>query len=40
MLLLVLAPGAFITFGLLLGIINAITARSAKKKARKGGNDA
>ncbi len=37
MLLLVLAPGAFITFGLVLGAINAITARSQKSKAAKGG---
>ncbi len=37
MLLLVLAPGAFITFGLVLGIINALTARSQKNKAAKGG---
>ena len=35
MLLFVLAPGGFITFGLLLGIINAITAHSAKKRAEK-----
>ncbi len=40
MLLLVLAPGAFITFGLILGGINAITARSQKKKAAKGGASA
>lgn len=33
MLLFVLAPGGFITFGLLLGIINAISARRAKKRA-------
>lgn len=32
MLLMVLAPGGFITFGLLLGVINAITARRARKK--------
>ena len=32
MLLFVLAPGGFITFGLLLGIINAITAHHAKKR--------
>ena len=37
MLLFVLAPGGFITFGLLLGIINAITAHRA---AKKGGNQA
>ena len=37
MLLFVLAPGGFITFGLLLGIINAITAR---RSARKGGDQA
>ncbi len=32
MLLLVLAPGAFITFGLVLGAINALTAARAKKR--------
>jgi electron transport complex protein RnfE len=32
MLLMVLAPGAFIAFGLLLGIINALTAKRAKAK--------
>jgi electron transport complex protein RnfE len=32
MLLFVLAPGGFITFGLVLGIINAITARGDKKE--------
>ena len=37
MLLFVLAPGGFITFGLLLGIINALTARRA---AKKGGDQA
>ena len=37
MLLFVLAPGGFITYGLLLGIINALTARHA---AKKGGNQA
>lgn len=37
MLLLVLAPGAFITFGLLLGIINAITDRARRNKEAKGG---
>lgn len=36
MLLLVLAPGAFITFGLLLGAVNAITERNAKNKAKGG----
>jgi len=35
MLLMVLAPGAFITYGLLLGIINALTARTAQKKQEK-----
>lgn len=35
MLLFVLAPGGFITYGLLLGIINAVTAHSAKKRAEK-----
>ena len=33
MLLFVLAPGGFITFGLLLGIINALTARKQKKNS-------
>lgn len=33
MLLFVLAPGGFITYGLVLGIINAITARRQAKKA-------
>ena len=37
MLLFVLAPGGFITYGLLLGIINAIT---AKRVAKKGGDQA
>ncbi len=37
MLLLVLAPGAFITFGLVLGAINAISERIRKNKALKGG---
>ena len=37
MLLFVLAPGGFITYGLLLGIINALTARRA---AKKGGDQA
>ena len=37
MLLFVLAPGGFITYGLLLGIINAIT---AKRAAKKGGDQA
>ena len=35
MLLLVLAPGGFITYGLVLGIINAITARRQAGKAGK-----
>ncbi len=35
MLLFVLAPGGFITFGLMLGIINAITEHRAKKHAEK-----
>ena len=35
MLLFVLAPGGFITFGLVLGIINAITARRQARKAGK-----
>ncbi len=38
MLLLALAPGGFITFGLLLGIFNAITGRV--RKTHKGGADA
>ena len=37
MLLMVLAPGGFITFGLVLGIVNAISDRIARKKAEKGG---
>ncbi|MDL2318889.1 electron transport complex subunit E [Eubacteriales bacterium OttesenSCG-928-A19] len=41
MLLLVLAPGAFITYGLLLGIINTITDRASRRnKAAKGGAEA
>jgi len=40
MLLLVLAPGAFITFGLLLGILNALGGRDKKGKAAKGGAEA
>ena len=40
MLLMVLAPGGFITFGLLLGIINGITARRAAKKSGKDGTEA
>ena len=39
-LMLVLAPGAFITFGLLLGAINAITAKAARSRAAKGGTKA
>ncbi len=35
MLLLVLAPGGFITYGLVLGIINGITARRQARKAGK-----
>jgi electron transport complex protein RnfE len=35
MLLLVLAPGGFIVYGLLLGIINAISARSSSKKSKE-----
>lgn len=38
MILLVLAPGAFITFGLLLGIVNAIVGRVQKNKAKGGAN--
>lgn len=37
MLLLVLAPGAFITFGLVLGSINAITDKMQRRKKAKGG---
>ena len=40
MLLMVLAPGGFITFGILIGVVNAITAKIAKKKAAKGGAEA
>ena len=36
MLLMVLAPGGFITFGLLLGIINAVTDKIRARKAGKG----
>lgn len=36
MLLMVLAPGAFITFGLVLGVINALTAWRKKGKAKGG----
>lgn len=38
MLLLILAPGAFITFGLLLGVINAIVEKVQKSKAKGGAN--
>lgn len=38
MILLILAPGAFITFGLLLGIINAIVEKVQKSKAKGGAN--
>lgn len=40
MLLMVLAPGAFITFGLILGGINALTAKREQAKALKGGKSA
>lgn len=40
MLLFVLAPGGFIVFGLLLGIINAISDKLAARKAVKGGEKA
>ena len=40
MLLMILAPGGFLTFGLMLGAINAITARRARKKEEQGGADA
>ena len=36
MILLILAPGAFITFGLLLGVVNAIVNRVQKNKAKGG----
>jgi len=36
--LLILAPGAYITFGLLLGIVNAIVERAQKNKAKGGAN--
>lgn len=40
MMLMVLAPGGFITFGILIGVVNAITAKIEKKKAAKGGAEA
>lgn len=40
MLLFVLAPGGFIVFGLLLGIINAVSDKLAARKAAKGGEKA
>ena len=40
MMLMVLAPGGFITFGILIGLVNASTAKIAKKKAAKGGAEA
>ena len=40
MLLFVLAPGGFIVFGLLLGIINAISDKIAARKAAEGGTKA
>ena len=40
MLLFVLAPGGFIAYGLLLGIINAISAKIAARKEREGGEKA
>ena len=36
MILLILAPGAFITFGLLLGGVNAVTAKFQKNKSKGG----
>ena len=38
--LMVMAPGGFITFGLLIGIVHALTTRASKKKAQKGGAEA
>lgn len=35
MLFMVMAPGGFVTFGLMLGIMNFLTARTASRKARK-----
>jgi len=40
MMLMVLAPGGFITFGILIGVVNAITSKIEKKKAAKGGAEA
>ena len=40
MMLMVLAPGGFITFGIMIGVVNAITAKIEKKKAAKGGAEA
>lgn len=40
MMLMVLAPGGFITFGILIGVVNAITAKIGKNKAEKGGAEA
>ena len=40
MLLFVLAPGGFIAYGLLLGIINAISAKIAARKEKEGGEQA
>lgn len=40
MLLFVLAPGAFITYGILLGVFNLIVSRAEKKKLPKGGAEA
>ena len=37
MMVFALAPGGFITFGLLIGIVNAITDKLAKAKQQKGG---
>ncbi len=40
MLLFVLAPGGFIAYGLLLGIINAVSAKIAARKEKEGGEQA
>lgn len=40
MLLFVLAPGGFIAYGLLLGVINAISAKIAARKEKEGGEQA
>ena len=40
MLLFVLAPGGFIAYGLLLGVINAVSAKIAARKEKEGGEQA